>query len=229
MGRKNIVDYRGGEKYIGRQSDILKSSQHLQDHIRKVIVFAEMLLNLQDVEGFEKVLELSATNNLEDACAEFESGKLLYTLGIWFRFKKPKGSYTADYDLEFRVASGQVVFGDTKNKRLTTTLTTNTILQNLNKARTQVPRDRPSFPFLRVPSVWLEERNIVVVESAVAEFLRNTTSVAAVFVHTFVIRRFSDTFNEGGLDFRIFTNPTCKFQDDKGWAGPFSSAVAAWA
>jgi len=213
----NIIDYRGRDKFKGRQSEILKSAEHLQDHMRKVIAFAEMLLNLQEVEGFEKVLMLSATNNLEDACAEFESGKLLYSLGICFRFNKPKGNSTSDYDLEFKVASGQVVFGDTKNKRLTTSLTTNTILQGLNKARTQVPRDRPSFPFLRVPNAWLEERNIAIVESAVTQFLRNTTSVAAVLVHTTVVKRFSETFNEGGLNLRIFTNPICKFQDDKGW------------
>jgi len=185
--------------------------------MRKVISFAEMLLNLQDVDGFEKVLELAATNNLEDACAELESGKFLYSLGIWFRFNKPKGNSTSDYDLEFKVASGQVVFGDTKNKRLTTSLTTNTILQSLNKARTQVPPDRPSFPFLRVPNAWLEEQNIAVVNSAIAKFFRNTTSVAAVLVHTSVVKRFSETFSEVGLNLKIFTNPICKFLDDTGW------------
>ena len=121
---KNIVNYRGGDRFIGRQSEIFESQQHLRDHMRKVISFAEMLLNLQDVGGFEKVLELAATSNLEDACAEFESGKFLYSLGIWFRFNKPQGNSTSDYDLEFKLASGQVVFGDTKNKRLTTSLTT---------------------------------------------------------------------------------------------------------
>jgi len=213
----NIVNYRGGDRFIGRQSEILKSPQHLQDHMRKVISFAEMLLNLQDVDGFEKVLELAATNNIEDACAEFESGKLLYSLGIWFRFNKPKGNSTSDYDLEFKVVSGQVVLGDTKNKRLTTSLTTNTILQSLNKARTQVPPDRPSFPFLRVPNTWLEEQNIAIVDNAITSFLRNTTSVAAVLVHTSIVKHFSETFNDAGLNLRIFTNPICKFQDDKGW------------
>jgi len=224
----NIANYRGGDRFIGRQSKIFKSPQHLQDHRRKVISFAEMLLNLQDVSGFEKVLELAATNNLEDACAEFESGKFLYSLGIWFRFNKPKGNSTSDYDLEFKVASGQVVFGDTKNKRLTTSLTTNTILQSLNKARTQVPPDRPSFPFLRVPHAWLEEPDIAIVDSAIAEFLRNTTSVAAVLVHTSFVKRFSETFSEVGLNLKIFTNPICKFQDDKGWELPQNLPSLKW-
>jgi hypothetical protein len=225
---KNIVDYRGKDRFIGRQSDFLKSPQDLQEHMRKSILFAEMLLNLQDVEGFEKVLELAATNNLEDACAELESGKILYMLGIWFRFNKPKGNLTSDYDIEFRVASGQTVFSDTKNKRLTTSLTTSTIIQSLKQAKTQVPPDKPSFLFLRVPDAWLEEQKIAVVDRAISDFFRNTTSVAAVLVHTSVVKRFSESINELGLSLKLFVNPVCKFQDDREWALPQSLPNLRW-
>lgn len=121
-----------------------------QDEIRglRIVDLAELLLNLQGIDGFPELAERLKTADLEPAIAELHVGRILYINDVVFRFVAPHGKTGDDHDLEITYPDGTVVCGETKCKIETTELGEGkTVGYALQQARGQLPIDRRGINF----------------------------------------------------------------------------------
>jgi hypothetical protein len=188
----------------------------------RTINLAEMLLNLQHIEGFPACIEQMAQGEIEATYAELETAKELYWRDIRFKFVRRTGVKGNDYDLEITFADGRVACADTKCKRETTPFTTNSLLNSLQEARPQLPRDNPGIVIVRVPEHWMEELHsrTSMIETT-NKFLNDTGRVVSVVLYSplFIydsainkvlnICRFMEVMNAhhrhaGGTDWTLF-------------------------
>jgi hypothetical protein len=92
--------------------DLTAPLQEKSVSLMRYFEFAETLLNLQDVDGFEMCLNELSYGNVESACAELDVARMLAFHELRFRFVEPqKRRRGEDYDFEifypdgFRVAA----------------------------------------------------------------------------------------------------------------------------
>jgi hypothetical protein len=67
------------------------SKQEITTGIMRWLEFAETLLNLQHITGFETVLDESFNGKIEAACAELEIARMLAMFGWKLQFVRPIG------------------------------------------------------------------------------------------------------------------------------------------
>src|SRR5882757_741924 len=126
------------------------------NHVYRVINLAEMIYNLQRVDGIHAcIANLSNGPQIEAAYAELETAKLLYLYSVPFRIIEPVQSTGQTWDFEIQLDSGVWIPADTKSKFEATPIGAKTLRGSLDSARKQLPSDRPSFIFLRVHQEWV--------------------------------------------------------------------------
>jgi hypothetical protein len=180
------------EGYLGRDLDT---------HSLRTYALAELLLNLRHISGFQECLLLVAGGDLEAAFAELEVAKLLSWANVRFNFNQRTGKGKSDYDLNVFFRNGERGCGETKCKIEDNTVTAQSVLNTLQKARKQLPNDRPGVIFLRMPEQWA--RNIDAKENitpAIESFMRVTQTVVAVEI-------FASGFNDVGAWFNRSAAP----------------------
>jgi hypothetical protein len=107
----------------------------------KIVDFAELLYNLQDIPGFYVCIDRIRRGTLEPTYAELDLGRMLYCGGVEFRFVEPQQQKGLDYDIEIRLPDGVLVCADAKCKVDSTDFSVDTVRRSLEKARTQFPTD----------------------------------------------------------------------------------------
>jgi hypothetical protein len=122
---------------------------------QRIVDLGEMLLNLQNVEGFDSCIRRLRDGDLEPTIAELSLAAMIYVNDWPFRFVEPSGVKRADYDYEITHADGLVVCADAKCKIESTAFSEKTILSALNKARSQLPDDKPGIVLIKFPADWL--------------------------------------------------------------------------
>lgn len=151
--------------------------------LTRVIQFAEMLLNLQFVPGFQEVIERIKNETIEPYFAELEVGKLLLMHHIPFRYVQATGRRGESYDIEF-LFNGRPVFGDTKCKLESSQPNERSIFNTLQSSRSQLPKSGPGVFFVKIPQswndIWTDDQLIQKLQSAADQFLRGTGRVDAV-------------------------------------------------
>lgn len=215
--QENISATPGTSGYL--RCPIKGNGSAMQKHMLRVINLAETLFNLQTATGFDAVLAQLQTASIEDTSAELESGRMLWIHHIDFRFVVPQHRRGFDYDLEVHMPDLQWVCAETKNKAETTKLSRATVLNSLKTARKRnLPSDRPSFVFMRVPEEWLAPKvPIAPLEEGVADFFRGTTEIASVKLHSFITYDAPDGVGQA-LSIREFSNDRCRFlSPPSGW------------
>ncbi len=184
----------------------------------RVIQLAEMIWNLRNVPGMDVCMRLICSGKIADGVAELEVGKLLFIHDKRFRVVEPTGVLGSDYDLEIDF-DGIVACADTKCKLETTKLSDNTILNSLNQARKQLPKDRPGIVFVSAPQIWHDAdengfgRRLFDVAK---EFLRQTKRVVSVKFHTRLIVN-ADGLASASLGLLEVLNDNHKFDKDVAW------------
>jgi hypothetical protein len=192
-------------------------------HVARVIIFAEMLFNLQKTAGLDDVLEHISGGQIESAYAELEAGKLLYKYGIGFRFVRSQKIHQKDYDIEFFHHNGSLVCAEARCKLESTDLGRATILSTLRKARNQLPRDLPGAIFLKVPQTWIVTEGFMDEFSSIAdEFFYGTArargSRRVVLIETFALALRLDTgIMHDHLEGREFRNQQHRFGSTQDW------------
>jgi hypothetical protein len=191
--------------------------------MRRVIDFAEMLYNLQSIEGYDNCVAQLNDPQLEGTLAELEVGKLLQIHGVRFRFIVPQGVSGMDYDLEVFMPDSRSAVADTKCKIESSSTSKSTIKSQLEKARSQLPSDSPGMVFLKVPQDWMvdaqqwveNEYGNETISSAVRSFLRNTGRIVSVKVYSSIIHVYQNRPGTVGL-YRVweFNNFTSRFGGD---------------
>lgn len=160
----------------------------LQSRVRgmaRVRELAELMLNLQTVEGFhERVAEFQTADEtkLESALAELQIAGLMLQHELAFRFL-PTGE-----DYEVYISDDVTVRVEAKCKLEGATVSMSSVLHSLKQAAKQVPGDGPATLFVKIPQSWHDSGNMVPEELARATyrfFGKSGRVVSVVYYSTF--------------------------------------------
>jgi hypothetical protein len=94
----------------------------------RIVDLAELLFNLQKIEGFDRCIEQMKHGDLEGTYAELDLGRMLHIAGHAFRFIKPKQMKREDYDVEIILPDGTILCADAKCKIETTDFSKETLI-----------------------------------------------------------------------------------------------------
>lgn len=148
---------------------------------QRTLRIAELLFNLQDVEGIDARLEELRSGNVEPTYSELEAGAFLLQRAVRFRYIKSSGTKGADYDAEIPLADAAKVNCEMKCKVEGTDLGEGAVRNPLQTARKQLPPGEPGLVFLKVPEAWVyQPETAQVVPTTIDAFLRGTSRVVAV-------------------------------------------------
>jgi hypothetical protein len=143
--------------------------------------FAETLLNLQNVEGFEAALDELAHGKIESACGELDVARLIAFHGLKFRFVKPVRGAKLNYDFEILYADGFKVCAEAAAKFESTIPRARSIGKSLRDSRDQLPDDEPSIILVKVPENWIRNVELAAqITEAAIDYLRQSTHVISV-------------------------------------------------
>ncbi|HXQ51853.1 MAG TPA: hypothetical protein VN802_12215 [Stellaceae bacterium] len=203
--------------------------QTAADEIRgiRIVDLAELLLNLQDIEGFDPLVERLKTADLEPAIAELHVGRILYINDVTFRFISPQGKKGDDYDLKITYSDGTVVCGETKCKIESTDLGDGkTVANALQQARGQLPSDKPGIIFLKFPQQWLErearKKSAAILGRTAIEFFvgtdrrPGTKRVVSVKYYAEPMS-YADGYAKHGHEYLEVSNPHNRFFPNRIW------------
>ena len=182
----------------------------------RIVDLAELLFNLQKIEGFDRCIEQMKHGDLEGTYAELDLGRMLHIAGHTFRFIKPKQMKREDYDVEIILPDGTILCADAKCKIETTDFSKETVINALDKARKQLP-DRPGIIFVKVPSHWIEEQDAGQELNDIAlDFLRGTGRIVSVkyYISRLIYRKGTLIHDHA---FREISNPNNRFDNDRDW------------
>jgi len=193
-------------------SDVARETKSM-----RLFDFAEMLLNLQMVEGFHERIEKLRTagpDEVESSYAELQVAKLLYLNEAQFRFVIPRGKIGDDYDYEIVFSGGVEACADSKCKLESTDVNPRSVRKSLDQARAQLPPDKPGIIFIKVPQHWWSsdmEMTLALRDEA-AKFLRGTGRIAAVkfyVSHLTIDKVLQTNLYRHAVD--EVNNPNCRF------------------
>lgn len=183
----------------------------------KIVDFAELLFNLQDILGFDTCIDRIRRGVIEPTFAELDLGRMLYSGNVEFRFVEPQQTKGLDYDIEITLSDGLVVCADAKCKAEATDFSVDSVRHSLKKARTQFPENRPSIIFMKVPHRWFEEPIHGVSLNSIAEtFLRETGRIVSVKFYVSHIG-YRDKAISHDLTFKEISNPNNRFDPARDW------------
>ena len=188
LGRESVTDQiLEGEKR-GFLSHAIGTPVEGEERSYRVVELAELLFNLQHIEGFDQCIKRMRRGDIEGTHAELDFGRMLHSAGVKFQFVEPQGIRGRDYDVEIMLPDGVEVCADAKCKIEATEFSAGTVKNSLDSARKQFPPDRPSAIFIKVPSRWRWEfqRSDELVEIA-DKFLAGTGRIVSVKFYTCAI------------------------------------------
>jgi hypothetical protein len=160
-----------GKEWINQKILTLKARMLLQDQnqdfrgeaklMNLIQMLGEGLFNLRCVKVFENILEKMATDNIDAALAEIESGRLLKHQGIQFNFVKRTGIKRQDYDIQISDRGAEICC-KTKFKTEGTKFSSKLFEDNLSQGKKQLPLDKPSLLLIKVPTEWTDNEPEVI-------------------------------------------------------------------
>lgn len=180
---------------------------------------AESLFNLQQIEGFDDCIAQmkGGGDKIEATCAELDFGRFLYIHDVDFRFVVRTMTKGKDYDVELKYSDGLPVPADAKCKLASTDIDPTTLGNTLEKARRQLPSDRPGVIFLKVPQAWIADASVVaaMVDEG-RRFLRNTGRIISIkFYVSHLETRDGMVTHRHAV--REITNEASRFNDGRNW------------
>lgn len=184
----------------------------------KIMDLAELLYNLQHIEGFDDCINRIKGGAIEATYAELDFGRLLHYHLIPFRFVIARGILGADYDFEIMYPNGVIACADAKCKIEATQFGDKTILNALQQARTQLPKNRPGIIFVKMPQHWMrDEDSFVATTVAVARrFLSSTKRIVSVKFYVSPLS-FSENILVHRHGYKEVSNPVTYFGNDINW------------
>ncbi len=184
----------------------------------RVMDLAEVIYNLQPVPGFDECITRMRDGDIEGTYAELDFGRMLYLNQVPFRFVVPQGTTGFDYDIEVEYPNGVIASADAKCKIESTDFSERTIRNTLNKARKQLPDDRPGIVFVKVPPRWIADAGSTFAMLDVARsFLRGTRRVVSVKYYSSPIT-FSNNILRHDHAYKEISNPLTDFGDNADWS-----------
>jgi hypothetical protein len=183
--------------------------------------FAEMLFNLQHVEGFNDRIDQMRSASVEATYAEFDLARFLYVHDIAFKFVRPSGVKGKDYDFEVEYSDGRKACVDAKCRLEGSEVRANTIRNSLSMARSNnLPGDRPGIVFVKVPQMWFEQADVYRdIRLVIERFLRpeNTQRIVSVVVYTTTVMETAEQKMLHRHRFNEFPGLEHRFDLTKSW------------
>jgi hypothetical protein len=174
-------DYRPGRGFM--RAEATENAEEAYRNQERTLRLAELLFNLQEIEGIDTRLEDLRLGRIESTYLELEAGAFLKQRGVQFRYVIPSGIKGSDYDAEIPLASGIKVNCEMKCKAEQTQLGDGAVRNPLEAARSQLPSGEPGLVFFKVPEAWVFQAEAAAVFPKIIDsFLRNTSRVTAVLV-----------------------------------------------
>ena len=181
---------------------------------------AELMLNLQTVEGFnDRVQELlsAASTKLESTFAELQVGGLLHQHWLPFRFlpKKQNSTRGEDYDFDvFRYQSLKICV-EAKCKLERADASAASIFSSLRTGLKQVPKGQPAVLFVKVPQSWWDGGKLMAheLERVTYRFMGATTRVISVVYYTPFVTIENGRLNHRHM-WREYENSKSRFRND---------------
>ena len=123
----------------------------------RILDFAETLINLQEVRGFNERINQMRTCDPESTFAELDFGRFLYIHDIDFCFVTPTGKKSQDYDCAVAYCDGRAACADAKCRIEDSEIQPRAIRHALETARKKnLPKDELGIVFIKVPQAWME-------------------------------------------------------------------------
>jgi hypothetical protein len=195
------------------------SDRRREATVFRVVELAESLFNLQNIDGFDACIRQmkGGGDKIQSTCAELDFGRFLYMHDVEFRFVVPQMKKGSDYDVELFYPDGLVVPADAKCKLETTEINPQSIVNSLDKARKQLPADRPGIIFMKVPQSWISDAEMAVaMVEAGHKFLRNTNRIVSIkFYVSHLETRDNMVMHRHAL--REITNEGSRFHEGRNW------------
>jgi hypothetical protein len=186
----SILKHYFGEQWIDSYLvkpgflQIDESNRERQDlSALRMIDLAEVIYNLQLVPGFDDCIARMRDGDIEGTFAELDLGRMLFLNSVPFRYIVPQGVKGKDYDVEVIYPDGMVACADAKCALENADLRDKAVANKLEKARKQLPSDRPGIIFVKTPPKWMESSEFLstIVEATKALFLRSRRIVSVKF------------------------------------------------
>lgn len=156
------------ERRMGYLRTRLETDQERYDHQFRFTLFADALFQLQDCEGFNsKIKELQQITpenpevKLEDIAIEFQIANMLVKSGHGVKFRPRTGKKGQDFDIEINFKKTTNTFAEIKCKRDETPVSVTGLVDVLYKAEKQLPDTNSTIIFVRIPTDWLKNDNLI--------------------------------------------------------------------
>jgi len=191
------------------------SNEIRENKTLRIFDLAEILINLQLIEGFDECIKRLKTGDaqqVEATFAELQVGKLLYVHDMNFRFVVPTGNKYGNYDYEIDFKGGWTACADAKCKLEAHEINPVSVKTSLDEARGQLPPNRPGIIFVKVPQHWFSAGNQMAerLRDITREFLRGTGRIVSVkFYVSHVAFVNQHTVHRHAYD--EINNPTARF------------------
>jgi hypothetical protein len=184
----------------------------------RTIDLAEVIYNLQHVQGFDECIARMKNGDIEGTYAELDLGRMLYLNTVPFRYVVAQGVRGLDYDVEVQYPDGVIACAESKCSIESTALGENTIRNRLDDARKQLPPDRPGIVFVKMPPRWMDESQFASMTIGVAkDFLRGTRRIVSVKFYVS-----PNSIESGYLKqehaYKEISNPKTRFGSGKTWS-----------
>jgi hypothetical protein len=150
-------------------------------HELRIFQLAELVFNLQNVDGIDERVTAIKKGDLEPTYGELECAAQIMKANLLFSFVKRSMGRGKDFDIVITPNSGTNINCEMKVTTEEKDLSKNTILDKFKKARKQLPKERPGIIFLKIPESWAKQSNAeTMLNESLSEFLRNTNRVVAI-------------------------------------------------
>jgi hypothetical protein len=184
-------------------------------HQERIEHLAELLYNLQDVQGIAGRRASVQEGHIESTYAELEFAGHFIRRGVPVRFLERSGVKGNDYDFDAGEEETAVCC-EVKCNLESTDLSENTIINALDKARKQTPSDRSTIVGVKIPEVWISEPALRgIFKSALASYFRNTGRVVAVVVRWEEVSILPTGSGIILYKFRMFPNESSRHLNDE--------------
>jgi len=151
-------------------------------HLERIERLAELLYNLQDVQGIEGRRASIREGAIESTFAELEFAGHFARRAIQMRFLDRSGVKKSDYDFD-AIEGTMKVCCEVKCKLESTDLGEKTIINTLEAARKQTPAERAVIIGLKIPETWISEPPLAgMFESVLRSYFRNSRRIVSVVV-----------------------------------------------
>lgn len=181
------------------------------------IDLAETLYNLQDVSGFDECLYRMRQGDIEGSLAEFDFARMLFLNKVPFRFVIPVGVKKQDYDFDILYPNGIAACADSKCKANETEFTENGLRNVFQKARKQLPNDKPGIIFVKVPERWFYEDGFHRLSiPCVNRFLGGVRRIVSVKIYMTLVN-FRSNVMRVDYAFKEISNQNTDFGNDVNW------------